>query len=54
MFSPRQGQQIVVKDGFFPVFSDIAQKDMGALGIRVRTLQCLPDKTLWGRIYSGV
>ncbi len=31
----KQGQQIVVKDGFFPVSSDIAQKDMAAaLGIK--------------------
>ena len=30
----KQGQQVVVKDGFFPVSSDIAQKDMGALGIK--------------------
>jgi len=30
----KQGQQIVVKDGFYPVSSDIAQKDMGALGIK--------------------
>jgi phosphate transport system substrate-binding protein len=30
----KQGQQVVVKDGFFPVSSDIAQKDLGALGIK--------------------
>jgi phosphate transport system substrate-binding protein len=30
----KQGQQVVVKDGFYPVSSDIAQKDMGALGIK--------------------
>jgi phosphate transport system substrate-binding protein len=30
----KQGQQIVIKDGFFPVSSDIAQKDMAVLGIK--------------------
>jgi len=30
----KAGQQIVVKDGFYPVSSEIAQKDMGALGIK--------------------
>jgi len=30
----KQGQQLVVKDGFFPVSSDIAQKDMAVLGIK--------------------
>ena len=30
----KAGQQIVVKDGFYPVSGEIAQKDMGALGIK--------------------
>jgi phosphate transport system substrate-binding protein len=30
----KQGQQVVVKDGFYPVSSEIAEKDMGALGIK--------------------
>ena len=30
----KQGQKIVIKDGFYPVSSAIAQKDMKALGIK--------------------
>jgi phosphate transport system substrate-binding protein len=30
----KQGQQIVIKDGFFPVSSDIVQKDTAALGVK--------------------
>jgi phosphate transport system substrate-binding protein len=30
----KAGQQIVVKDGFYPVSSEIAQKDKGSLGIK--------------------
>jgi phosphate transport system substrate-binding protein len=30
----KQGQQVVVKDGFFPVSSEIVQKDMAALAIK--------------------
>jgi len=30
----RQGQQVVIKDGFYPVSQSIAQQDLSALGIR--------------------